>query len=207
MRLPSSRSRDSAVGVPSTVSLSTSQERACCGWSAQLAACGAVAAFARSVVCDVELHDRGTRLTLRSMATVVNQTQRTLAVDLELPHTPMKHLGVLAAGEQLAVAESHLDGGLRITDCGVGASAAQVQVALNEVDEAIAMGRARPGSGLDLPMHGGESRVGGGGSGVARCLRGARTRVPCPRARALSSRRRSSRASYLLARTHFTSSP
>ena len=64
------------------------------------------------------------------MATVVNQTQLTLAVDLELPHTPMKHLGVLAAGEQLAVAESHLDGGLRITDCGVGASAAQVQVAV-----------------------------------------------------------------------------
>ena len=105
---------------------------------------GLLQPFARSVVCDVELHDRGTRLTLRSMATVVNQTQRTLAVDLELPHTPMKHLGVLAAGEQLAVAESHLDGGLRITDCGVGASAAQVQVALNEVDEAIAMGRARP---------------------------------------------------------------
>ena len=44
---------------------------------------GLLQPFARSVVCDVELHDRGTRLTLRSMATVVNQTQRTLAVDLE----------------------------------------------------------------------------------------------------------------------------
>ena len=168
---------------------------------------GLLQPFARSVVCDVELHDRGTRLTLRSMATVVNQTQRTLAVDLELPHTPMKHLGVLAAGEQLAVAESHLDGGLRITDCGVGASAAQVRWRLTRWMRRSRWGVRGRWSGLDLSYA--RRRI------ARRRRRKRRGEVPsrCPdtsslsaRSRALSSRRRSSRASYLLARTHFTSS-
>ena len=85
----------------------------------------------RSLVCDVELHERGTRLTLRSMLSLVNLTQRTLAIDLATLGSPLLHLGILAAQGSLPIPESQLSGGLRLTDLGrfpPGVEPSQLQV-------------------------------------------------------------------------------
>ena len=106
----------------------------------------------------VELHERGTRITIRSMLSLVNSSPRFLAVDLDMPNAPHLHLGVLSAGASMAISEDMLRGGLRLTDLGVptgarnsepGSAAGgdaqltqqQIAAALDAADAAEATGR------------------------------------------------------------------
>lgn len=74
-------------------------------------AAGMLQALPRSLVCVVELYERGTRLTLNSMLSVINQTQRALALDLDCPSSPLLHLGILPAQSSRPIAEAQLTGG------------------------------------------------------------------------------------------------
>ncbi|EOD25324.1 hypothetical protein EMIHUDRAFT_237857 [Emiliania huxleyi CCMP1516] len=58
----------------------------------------APAPLARALVCEVEDRDGGTWLVIRSMMSLVNCTQRTLAVDMDLPGEPLQHAGLLRPG-------------------------------------------------------------------------------------------------------------
>ena len=108
-------------------------------------ACGMLQPAPRSLACDVDLHERGTRLTLRAMLTVVNLTQRALALDLDFPRAPLEHLGVLPAQSSWPIPEAQLKAGLRITDLGPSPPGAQppraqVAAALDGADSAEATG-------------------------------------------------------------------
>ena len=105
----------------------------------------------RCVVCEVELHARGTRLTVRSMLTLVNHTRRLLIADLALHGAPLQHLGLLPPGGTLPVPEKGLEGGLRLIDAGgadgVGAASGDsdsglVASALDAADAREASGKA-----------------------------------------------------------------
>jgi hypothetical protein len=100
----------------------------------------------RALVCEVEHRGGGTRLTLRSMVTLVNCTQRTLVVDIELPDQPMQHAGILRpGGSTLSVSREQLEGGLRLTDCGTGdAPPAAVKAALDAADVSSAVAKGPP---------------------------------------------------------------
>ena len=100
----------------------------------------------RSLVCEVEQRNGTTRLTLRSMFTLVNCTQRTLAVDVELPYQPMQHAGLLKpGGGALPISREQLEGGLRITDCGLGDVPMNVvKAALDAADVTSALGKGPP---------------------------------------------------------------
>ena len=56
-------------------------------------------------MCEVELHARGTRLTVRSMLTLINHTRRLLIADLAAPGQPLQYLGLLPPGGTLPVPE------------------------------------------------------------------------------------------------------
>ena len=106
----------------------------------------APAPLARALVCEVEDRDGGTWLVIRSMMSLVNCTQRTLAVDMDLPGEPLQHAGLLRpGGGTLPVARSHLQGGLRLVDCGGGEPlSAAVAAALDAADVSAALGTAPP---------------------------------------------------------------
>ena len=102
----------------------------------------------RCLVCEVSLHGSeaeltGTRLTLRSMLALVNHTQRTFAVDVEMEGEPLSHLGTLPPGGTLPVPEQRLAGGLRLVDCGVAPTRQAMDAALEAADVAEATGEAR----------------------------------------------------------------
>ena len=102
----------------------------------------------RCLVCEVSLHGSeaeltGTRLTLRSMLALVNHTQRTFAVDVEMEGEPLSHLGTLPPGGTLPVPEGRLAGGLRLVDCGVAPTRQAMDEALEAADAAEATGQAR----------------------------------------------------------------
>ena len=70
-------------------------------------------------MCEVELHARGTRLTVRSMLTVINHTRRLLIADLVGEgEQPTRHLGLLPPGGSLPLSEACLESGLRFLDAG-----------------------------------------------------------------------------------------
>ncbi len=94
----------------------------------------------RCVVCEVVLHERGTRLTIRSMLTLINGTSRTLIADLASDLAPLRHLGILAPADVLPIPENCLECGLRLIDA--GADAATQRAALDAADAREAAGVA-----------------------------------------------------------------
>lgn len=103
----------------------------------------------RSVVCEVELHARGTRLTVRSMLTLVNMTRRLLIADLFVDGSPPRNLGLIPAGGSLPLADSCLGaGGVRLIDAGDAVPSKELdereamRSAVDEADAQAASGRA-----------------------------------------------------------------
>ena len=102
----------------------------------------------RCVVCEVELHANGTRLTVRSMLTLINHTRRLLIADLASDGAPLRHLGILQPGATLPIPESGLEGGLRLIDAGASdnstleAESDRVASALDTADALEASGQA-----------------------------------------------------------------
>ena len=97
----------------------------------------------RCVVCEVVLHERGTRLTIRSMLTLINGTSRTLIADLASDLAPLRHLGILAPADVLPIPAGCLEGGLRLIDAGVQGDAEAQRAALDAADVAEAFGQVR----------------------------------------------------------------
>ena len=97
----------------------------------------------RCVVCEVVLHERGTRLTIRSMLTLINGTSRTLIADLASDLAPLRHLGILAPADVLPIPSGCLEGGLRLIDAGVQGDAEAQRAALDAADVAEAFGEVR----------------------------------------------------------------
>ena len=122
-----------------------------------------------SLVCEVELHRSGTRLTVRSMLTVLNRSAHHLAVDLQIPGKPMLHAGILRPGASLAVPSPQLDAGLRLINVGSGTKQ-EVGAAFDAADLAAAMGREQPHLWLPALLLHEEARPSAADEGAWRAL-------------------------------------